>query len=452
MGRSFVFPLFFGGVEHREGKIIFYDFEEMEKVSPEISAVESVSWCITKKCNYNCFYCLNDTHEDKERLNFGKVVKRIKELNPKKITITGGEPTLEPRLPEFVKKFIRMGKEVRIISNGSRVGVLSSLPEEVKLTISIDSLSERYFKMLTSHFTPEQIVRNILYLKEMGYEVDINIVYNKFNEDEIEPMVKFFVKRGISRFFISYVFPRGYALRCYEKIRGSMKKYAKLLKKLSGMVEINQPVHPDFTFLYPRCGSCEYRYLPRVLFLSRSGKVLYCDQFYGKDSDMRYLRDINPMLFKKECKKCVVRWICNGGCRANAYYLSGSEYERDTISCEIFREWMRINKGIRERMKEFDYPAVLNYNFEFFLSVLRKNFEGSPQNLEALLNVLSREEVDELFYFLWAELLFRRNISLFDILSSNVKYFLKKGDTKNACRQIAFFWLGEQFLYSGIGK
>ena len=46
------------------------------------------------------------------------------------VCISGGEPTLQADLPEFIRKIRTMGFHVKLDTNGSRPGILKALLEE----------------------------------------------------------------------------------------------------------------------------------------------------------------------------------------------------------------------------------------------------------------------------------------------------------------------------------
>ena len=108
----------FGGVQ----KTSFIDYPG------EISAV-----LFTQGCNYNCAYCHNadlipfkDNADESERV-IADLVSRKK--NVRAVTITGGEPTLQRDLPQFMKRLKDEGFKVKLDTNGSN-------PDSLKMILS----------------------------------------------------------------------------------------------------------------------------------------------------------------------------------------------------------------------------------------------------------------------------------------------------------------------------
>ena len=90
----------------------------------------------TGGCNFRCPYCQNSELvldpaafpklSEEEVMTFLKRRKGILEG----VCITGGEPTLQPDLPEFIRKIRELGYLVKLDTNGYRPEVLQSLLEE----------------------------------------------------------------------------------------------------------------------------------------------------------------------------------------------------------------------------------------------------------------------------------------------------------------------------------
>lgn len=90
----------------------------------------------TGTCNYRCPFChnaslvLNPNSQpaisEEEIFAFLQSRKGILEG----VCISGGEPTLQADLPEFIRKIRTMGFHVKLDTNGSRPGILKALLEE----------------------------------------------------------------------------------------------------------------------------------------------------------------------------------------------------------------------------------------------------------------------------------------------------------------------------------
>ncbi|MCE5195158.1 MAG: radical SAM protein [Nitrospiraceae bacterium] len=81
---------------------------------------ESLYVDITKRCNMECSYCFNPERspEDMPLKDFELLCSSLP--FPVMIKLSGGEPTLHPEFPEFIKTAFKYGHRIYVISNGLR--------------------------------------------------------------------------------------------------------------------------------------------------------------------------------------------------------------------------------------------------------------------------------------------------------------------------------------------
>ena len=92
----------------------------------------------TMGCNFRCPFCHNPEIVDPKKINYGKKIKTeeiLEFLSSRKndldgVCITGGEPTLQPGLAEFVKKIKDLGFLVKIDTNASHPKIVEDLSEK----------------------------------------------------------------------------------------------------------------------------------------------------------------------------------------------------------------------------------------------------------------------------------------------------------------------------------
>ena len=85
----------------------------------------------TPGCNLNCFYCHNrellspEGESVDEAAVFAFLEKRRGLLDG--VVISGGEPTLQPDLPEFLSELQKLGYRIKLDTNGQRPEVVAEL-------------------------------------------------------------------------------------------------------------------------------------------------------------------------------------------------------------------------------------------------------------------------------------------------------------------------------------
>jgi len=150
----------------------------------------------TQGCNFRCPYCYNrelvDTesfrHPIDENSLFAFLEKRKGRLDA--VTITGGEPTLQPDLIPFIERLKEMKYLVKIDSNGSCPEVLEALLR-LKLVdyvaMDVKGPLEKYPKIANTKLSPEKINQSINLIMSSGvdYEFRTTVVRSQLNLEDL---------------------------------------------------------------------------------------------------------------------------------------------------------------------------------------------------------------------------------------------------------------------------
>ncbi|MBU0913372.1 MAG: GTP 3',8-cyclase MoaA, partial [Gammaproteobacteria bacterium] len=145
---------------------------------------------VTEQCNFRCLYCLPDgSHcEVKTELSLQEIKQLVTvfaELGTSKVRITGGEPSLRKDLTAIIDtvKNIPGIKTVALSTNGYR------LQKEVRnwraagldlLTVSVDSLDEATFTLVTGQDKLPQIMAGLELADSLGFDsIKLNTVLLK---------------------------------------------------------------------------------------------------------------------------------------------------------------------------------------------------------------------------------------------------------------------------------
>lgn len=157
---------------------------------------------ITRECNQHCRFCSSPANENVISYKEGKIY--IDHFIEKKffgVILTGGEPTLCPDLPRFLR-YLR-GKDIEyvVITNGQKLAdydYLKSLKEAglYKVNISMYSYKPKVQAFLTEKKDSRQKIAQALKNlgKIGGIVTNINTVLNHYNADHLSETVKWVVK------------------------------------------------------------------------------------------------------------------------------------------------------------------------------------------------------------------------------------------------------------------
>lgn len=165
----------------------------------------------TAGCNFRCPFCHNAslvTNIDEERISeeefFNFLQKRQGIIDG--VCVTGGEPTLQPDLKEFLKKIKDLGYSVKLDTNGYRPDVLkdvvnSGLVDYVAMDIK-NSQSKYAFTCGLESMDMTKINDSVEFLMSgvVDYEFRTTIVKELHNEDDIQDIVSWI--KGAKKYFL----------------------------------------------------------------------------------------------------------------------------------------------------------------------------------------------------------------------------------------------------------
>ena len=146
----------------------------IEHASPKQAKVVKIEWNMGKRCNFNCSYCDEFTHDMKSpHLKF-EVAKNaidniIKSMPGKRfrIGLTGGEPTVNPDFEKILDYMHSNGIDVSVTTNGSRT-------YEFYAKI-LPKLSNMNFSYHMEYHKRKVIPENIVKLKQLADKQDKHI-------------------------------------------------------------------------------------------------------------------------------------------------------------------------------------------------------------------------------------------------------------------------------------
>ncbi len=150
----------------------------------------------TQGCHFRCHYCHNPELVEPhlfydpipEEEIFGFLAKRIGKLDA--VTITGGEPTIYPDLPSFMKRIKEMGFLIKLDTNGSNPERLEEIIRNKLvdyLAMDIKTPLLKYQEVINGAFNAEKIKKSIALLmnSDISYEFRTTIVKSLLSPNDI---------------------------------------------------------------------------------------------------------------------------------------------------------------------------------------------------------------------------------------------------------------------------
>lgn len=153
----------------------------------------------TQGCNMKCFYCHNkdlihpgETSKVDEGKIFGWLLKRKSFVEA--VVVTGGEPSLQKDLPDFLQKIKNMGLSTKLDTNGTRPAVLEMLIYKGLLdyiAMDIKAPLEKYQEICGESFADNCIKESISIIKNslVSHEFRTTLAPG-INREDIKGIIK----------------------------------------------------------------------------------------------------------------------------------------------------------------------------------------------------------------------------------------------------------------------
>ena len=177
--------------------------------------IDKVFFDITQYCNGECKYCFTNSVKLSQKYNkeltndeIIDVLNDLYKIGIEKISIGGGEPFLK-NIEEIIEK-INKEIKVSITSNGT---ILSKkfleqfkLNKNIKLTISLDSLSNEKSNLIRKNININKVIENIKEIckeEETRKRLSIRTTVSQINYKDIYEIIEFCEKNKISNLKIN---------------------------------------------------------------------------------------------------------------------------------------------------------------------------------------------------------------------------------------------------------
>lgn len=234
-----------------------------------LTAYPGHSACIvyTGGCNFRCPYCNiknlrnYDAPEVISENDFFAYLEKCAESGElDAVVITGGEPTMQPGLPDFIRHIKGYyGLKVKIETNASNIVMIDEFLCEGMIdyiSMDIKAGSSSYFKAAGIKMSEDisASIRGALELFEgkyeglplFPYEFRTTVVGGLHTEHDFEEIGE--LLSGIKKYVLQYYDPRGrisaYASDFYTPTAAQMERYRDIVAPYVGSVEI-RPMESD---------------------------------------------------------------------------------------------------------------------------------------------------------------------------------------------------------------
>ena len=176
------------------------------------NANDTLRLLITKKCNSRCVYCYeegipgstNNQGEELDLEDFKRIVIAGKQLGVKRVSISGGEPTLRFSWVESLVELCEQeGLLVYLTTNATNKRIIDLARRHPKLEfrISLDCASKEEYERLRGIDLFDQVIAILKDLSSLPNEIHINRVVTELDNEwlSLNRMLVMLKKEGLAR-------------------------------------------------------------------------------------------------------------------------------------------------------------------------------------------------------------------------------------------------------------
>lgn len=276
-------------------------------------------------CNNRCVFCVSG-----QRTALGEAgpmatepvleaIRRAREDGHRKITLLGGEPTLQPGFMSIVRETVSLGfEEIVLFTNGAKTA-RAELVDAIRATggnftwrISIQGATrESHERTTRKPGSFGRIERTLEHLAARGERVTVNMCVVRSNADSLDRFPSLLAPYGVTQLHLDMMRPLDAGDRTEEELRAAIPRYSELAGPLRRMVA---GFAPGFDV---NVGNLPYCVAPDLApWIHHDGEPT---ETIAIDGDDRLSRPWNKYLVKARdkvkparCAECVLGPRCSG--------------------------------------------------------------------------------------------------------------------------------------------
>jgi pyrroloquinoline quinone biosynthesis protein E len=317
---------------------------------------------ITYRCPLHCAFCYNPTDyadHTKNELNtdeWVKVLRDARKMGALQLGISGGEPLLRDDIEDIVTEANQLGYYSNLITSG--VGLTEKRIDAFKaggldhIQLSMHDITEEISNFVTDTKTFKLKQKVAAMIKDRGYPMVLNVVIHRYNIGHIKEILEMAEKLGAdyvelanTQYYGWSLINRNQLMPTKEQIDEAEKITNEFREYIGNKMKIFFVV-PDYYAERPK--KCMNGWGEVFMIVTANGDVLPChsarvlpnidfpnvknDQlneiWYDSSAFNKYRGDD---WMKEPCRSCSEKENDLGGCRCQAYLLSGDAEGADPI-------------------------------------------------------------------------------------------------------------------------
>ena len=314
---------------------------------------------LTYRCPLRCPYCSNPTAlaGDPAELTtdeWARVFAEAAALGVMQLHLTGGEPLARRDLEELVRRAHGLGLYTNLITSGvpltrERLGALREAGID-HVQLSVQGAEAEGADRVAGYPAFARKLEVAAWVKAEGLPLTVNVVLHRDNLDQVPEIIALAERLGADRLELANTQYLGWALPNRDALlptRGQLDRAFAIAsaarERLLGRMEMTF-VTPDYYAAWPR--ACMEGWARRYLHVAPTGAVQPCHAAHTlpgvrfesvRERPLAWIWAASPSMnlyrgeawMKEPCGACPRRAVDFGGCRCQAYHLTGDAAATD---------------------------------------------------------------------------------------------------------------------------
>jgi len=340
---------------------------------------------LTYSCPLHCPYCSNplnlaDYGEELATEEWRRVLQQARRLGVLQLHLSGGEPLQRRDLVEIVACANALGLYTNLITSG--IGLSRRRARELKragldhVQISIQAGEPALSDRIAGTPSYERKVAAARMVKEMGWPLTLNVVLHRYNIDEVGEIIALAEELGADQVELANTQYYGWAWRNRAALlpsKAQLERAEEVVRaareRLEGRMELVYVI-PDYYSKYPK--PCMGGWGRRQLTVTPRGDVLPCPAAHilplprasVRERSLAWIWDESPLFRRfrgtewmpEPCRSCDRREVDFGGCRCQAFLLTGDAARTDPV-CHLSPDHHLVLEAVRSA-NERPHPDV----------------------------------------------------------------------------------------------
>jgi pyrroloquinoline quinone biosynthesis protein E len=329
---------------------------------------------LTYDCPLHCAYCSNPLDlanytDELTTTEWQRVLTEAAQLGALQLHLSGGEPLRRRDIVELV----RTGNELGMYSNlvTSALGLSPARAEQLReagldhVQISIQADEPILSDRLAGTPSYQRKLDAARMVKELGWPLTVNVVLHRQNLDRIEGILELVEAMGADRVELANTQYYGWAWRNRDRLLPSRAQLeraeaaVRAAREEPGEMEIFYII-PDYYSRYPK--PCMGGWAHHQLTVAPNGDVLPCPTAQRlplprasvRERPLAWIWDESPLFqafrgtdwMPDPCRGCERREIDFGGCRCQAFQLTGDAARTDPV-CHLSPDHGIVTDAVR---------------------------------------------------------------------------------------------------------